>query len=151
MKTLFNKLWQYNDWANKSLIDSMSQQEVLLSGKSLQLLSHIMNAQLIWIERIKGIKPKLGVWDEHDLNTCRRLHQLASGQIKEEIENRESDWQEIIRYCNSLGQHFETQLDDILIHVFNHGTYHRAQIAQDLRINELAPIGTDYIVFARKN
>ena len=151
MKTFFNKLWQYNDWANLSLIDSMAQQEEVLPHKSLQLLSHIMNAQLIWIERIKGVISKHGVWDEHDLATCRKLHLLSSEQIQAEIENRKTDWQETILYSNSLGQHFETQLDDILLHVFNHGTYHRAQIAQALRINELTPLGTDYITFARKN
>ena len=86
MKTFFNKLWQYNDWANLSLIDSMAQQEEVLPHKSLQLLSHIMNAQLIWIERIKGVISKHGVWDEHDLATCRKLHLLSSEQIQAEIE-----------------------------------------------------------------
>ena len=40
-------------------------------------------------------------------------------------------------------------MEDILIQVFNHGTYHRAQVAKDLRGNGLAPVNTDYITYVR--
>jgi uncharacterized damage-inducible protein DinB len=149
METLLNKLWLYNDWANKSLINSLELRVTEIPGKSMHLLSHIMNAQIIWIDRITGTRSSVGVWDDHDLETCKNMHARASAQIKQEIENRESDQQQTIEYVNSRGLHFENQFDDILLHIFNHGTYHRAQIAQDLRINELDPIGTDYIAFVR--
>jgi len=149
MKTLFNKLWLYNDWANQSLMSSLEQQATAIPVKSLHLLSHIMNTQLIWLDRIRGIQPTLGVWDDHDLETCKSMHEQASAQLKQEIKNREPDFQQMIRYINTRGLHFENQLDDVLLHIFNHGTYHRAQIAQDLRINGSEPVTTDYIAFVR--
>lgn len=32
-------------------------------------------------------------------------------------------------YSNIKGEKFTSTLDDILIHVFNHSTYHRGQVA----------------------
>jgi uncharacterized damage-inducible protein DinB len=34
--------------------------------------------------------------------------------------------------------------------VFNHGTYHRAQVARDLRQHNLEPINTDFIFYVRQ-
>ncbi|WP_414711827.1 DinB family protein [Sphingobacterium sp. UBA1498] len=44
---------------------------------------------------------------------------------------------------------FHNKVNDILLHVFNHGTYHRAQIASEMRRNGVEPINTDYITFIR--
>ncbi|MFC3356180.1 DinB family protein [Sphingobacterium zeae] len=32
---------------------------------------------------------------------------------------------------------FHNKVNDILLHVFNHGTYHRAQIASEMRRNSV--------------
>ena len=56
---------------------------------------------------------------------------------------------EVITYSNSRGEAFETSVHDILIQVFNHGTYHRAQVARDLRQHLLTPVNTDYITYVR--
>lgn len=149
MEPLFNKLWLYNDWANKSLIHSIRLQTGDIPYKTMHLLSHIMNAQLVWMERIKGVQTSVGIWDDHDLDTCAKMHEKASAGIKEEIVDRTAELQQIIRYTSSKGIAFENQMDDILMQIFNHGTYHRGQIAQDLRINAMEPIGTDYIAFLR--
>lgn len=58
---------------------------------------------------------------------------------------------EIIVYANTKGEAFQTAIHDIMIQVFNHGTYHRAQIACNLRQGGLEPVNTDYITFVRQN
>jgi uncharacterized damage-inducible protein DinB len=55
----------------------------------------------------------------------------------------------VITYSNSRGEAFDTSVHDILIQVFNHGTYHRAQVARDLRQQLLTPVNTDYITYVR--
>ena len=55
-----------------------------------------------------------------------------------------------VAYTNSSGTAFETPLRDILTHVVNHGTHHRAQIALVLREAGIAPPATDYIYFVRE-
>jgi uncharacterized damage-inducible protein DinB len=61
------------------------------------------------------------------------------------------DFEKIISYKNSRGDAFENRLSDILAHVINHGTHHRAQIGQQLKSGGLEnlPI-TDYIFYIRE-
>lgn len=151
METLLNKLWKYNDWANTALIDSLLQQEQqqVIPTKSRVLLSHMMTTQTVWLDRIKGEKSSLGIWDQHELETCKQLHQQSSAQLKLQIDQHQTQLQQNIAYTNSQGKSYENELEDILLHIFNHATYHRGQIAQDLRLNGLEPLNTDYITFVR--
>lgn len=104
---------------------------------------------MIWLARIREIPVSVGVWDEHDLETCKKMHQQASAQIKSEIDSRITMLQQTVKYKTTKGVPYEDHIDDILLHLFNHGTYHRGQIAQDLRLNGFEPINTDYITFLR--
>ena len=45
----------------------------------------------------------------------------------------EDDFQKIIAYKNSKGDSYENQLEDILAHLINQPTHHRAQAGQQLK------------------
>jgi uncharacterized damage-inducible protein DinB len=57
-----------------------------------------------------------------------------------------------LQYRNIKGEEFSQPLHEILLHVFNHGTYHRGQLVTMLRAlgheGALPPI--DFIVWCRK-
>lgn len=53
-------------------------------------------------------------------------------------------------YNNIKGDAFEDSLYDILFHVINHSTHHRAQISKILRQHDIAPPVMDYIAYLRK-
>lgn len=150
MSSPIENLWSYNDWANKLVIKTMKSQKDVLPPHCLLLLSHIVNAQIIWLCRLNGQIPYLGVWDEHSLITCERYNNLASAGFGEKIKKYEDYGIHSIHYKNTKNDEFENSLEDILLHTFNHGTYHRAQIATEMRKNDLEPVSTDYIVFVRK-
>ncbi len=63
---------------------------------------------------------------------------------------REEDFEKIIDYKNTKGAAFENKLIDILGHVINHGTHHRAQAGVHLKYSgfDQLPL-TDFIVFMR--
>lgn len=85
------------------------------------------------------------VWQVHDLDTCgAMLAESGSGLATIDFTD-----ERIIKYSNSTGTVFETAVSDILLHVFNHGTYHRAQIAKEMKQHNIEPINTDYIQFVR--
>jgi uncharacterized damage-inducible protein DinB len=149
METSYYKLWQYNDWANRSLLSSLENQAGEIPYQTIHLLSHIMNAQSIWVSRIAGRHASVGVWDDHNLQSCRNMHEQASVLMGRATEKQGADLQQVIVYKNTKGIEFQSSLDDILLHIFTHGSYHRGQIAQDLRNHTLEPINTDYISFAR--
>jgi len=149
MSTPLVQLWLYNDWANNLLIENMKQEAEKMPSVCLRLFSHIMNAQLIWLYRLNGEQPPVGVWDEHSLFTCEQYHRLASSGFKEKVYADAAEIATIISYTNTKNEQFQNSFGDILLHVFNHGTYHRAQIASEMRRNGLDPINTDYISFVR--
>ena len=60
------------------------------------------------------------------------------------------DFQRMIAYKNSKGDSYENLLEDILAHLINHGTHHRAQIGQQLKLAGLENLpNTDYIFYIR--
>jgi uncharacterized damage-inducible protein DinB len=112
------------------------------------LFSHIVNAQTRWISRINGTTPSFGVWQLHDLETCRILLEESANGLTQ-LEQMENIGDQIIKYSTTTDVHFETSIADILLHVFNHGTYHRAQIAKEMKQHNIQPVSTDYIQFVR--
>ena len=145
----FEQLWQYNNWANEVLFKAFEAYGDRMPVPCLRLLSHIFNAQSTWLSRVNGEKPMVGLWDMHDLEACKKLHAETSEGIRTAIERHADDLDIKIEYANSRGQVFQNTLLDILFQVFNHATYHRGQIAMDMRINGLEPVNTDYINFVR--
>ncbi|MNK68965.1 DinB family protein [compost metagenome] len=146
--TMLQQFCSYNNWANSILLTALKEQADILPQSCINLFSHIMNAQTIWLYRINGEVPPVSVWQQHDLETCSRL--LAeSGQGLAAIENPDDESLPLVQYQNSTGKVFETSIPDILLHVFNHGTYHRAQIAKEMKLNGIDPVNTDYIQFVR--
>ena len=145
---MLQQFCSYNNWANSTLLAALKTHTGVLPQSCVNLFSHIMNAQMIWLYRINGQQPIVSVWQEHNLETCSAL--LAeSGQGLAAIENPEDHPLHLIQYRNSAGTAFETAVPDILLHVFNHGTYHRAQIAKEMKQHGIDPVNTDYIQFVR--
>lgn len=149
MKPLIEQLWSYNNWANEIIFNAAESYGDRMPDTCLRLLSHIVNGQSVWLNRMIGEQGSPGLWDIHDLKTCKKLHGETSGGLKSTIEKYAADQDAKITYTNSRGMTFQNTVLDILIQVFNHGTYHRAQIAMQMRINGLEPVNTDYINFVR--
>ena len=147
MKSFFKELFEYNFLCNRILIEKLQSHEGQVSEKTMQLLSHTLNAHQIWNSRITN-KPTLGVFDLHDLPNCLRLNQENTDLTYTILED--SDLMQNIFYNNSKGEAFCNPIRDILFHVINHSTYHRAQIASDMKQCNITPIISDYIFHKRK-
>ncbi|MDR6782978.1 putative damage-inducible protein DinB [Pedobacter africanus] len=145
---MLNQLRKYNNWANSLLLDALTANSSSLPESCISLFSHIVNAQTIWVCRIKGIVPEVSVWQLHDLELCKVLLENSANELSQ-IEYPEATESPIIKYTVSTGDYYETSVSDILIHVFNHGTYHRAQIAKEMKLYNVKPVNTDYIQFVR--
>lgn len=150
---MLQKLCAYNTWANSLVLDALTNastiQSITIPGNCITLLSHIANAQVIWISRIQGSLPSVTVWQEHDLDTCRVMLQQSAERLKEIVE-KDASLDRVITYKTFTGDPFENAVSDILLHVFNHGTYHRAQIAKEMKNYGIKPVNTDYIQFVRQ-
>lgn len=149
MESLLNKMLRYNDWANQKIFGQFLELGDNVPAASLHLLCHVMNAQTIWISRVTGVPTAVRTWDDHSLSVCMEMQRQAQEALQHCMES-EVNLERVIAYKTLNGLPFENSVYDILIHLFNHGTYHRAQIAQDMRKNGLEPVNTDYIAFVRE-
>jgi uncharacterized damage-inducible protein DinB len=146
---MLEQLWLYNNWANDILFKTFEGHGERMPASCLRLMSHIVDSQSNWLNRMTGEKQIVGLWDVHDLEACKKLYEDTSKGLKTLIDMHADDPYVTINYTNTQGRTFQNSLFDILFQVFNHGTYHRAQIAMEMRKNDLQPVNTDYINFVR--
>ncbi|MCB0265748.1 MAG: DinB family protein [Calditrichia bacterium] len=145
----FKKMFEYNFWANNRTIESLKS-ATSAPESSLLLLSHIFAAEEIWFSRLIGKHPETPVFPQFSLSECdMQLRQQHDIWVKYLADISVADLFKLITYRNSKGEPFTNTPTDILAHVINHGTYHRSQIALQLRQSGEVPAVTDYIFFKR--
>ena len=147
MEPFFHQLFDYNFYCNKKLIESCSGLKKV-PERTMQLFSHILNAHHIWNARLQESEAQYGVWDVHPIEKWEELHYENQRTSFELISNATS-FEKRISYRTTEGQLYTNSLQDILFHIINHSTHHRAQITNDLRASGLEPLPLDYIIYKR--
>jgi len=112
-------------------------------------MGHVVAAQFIWLHRIKGLPPPaLKLWDTYKLTDLVKLAEDAGKQWIEFVESTDNFNREL-SYTNYVGDPYVNNVESIMIHLVNHSTYHRGQVAMLLRENGLEPVNTDFITYDR--
>ena len=161
MKELLGQLAAYNSWANQKLIDCIQAlpEEVALkvvpsSFSSLQAtLLHMWDAESIWWQRMKlqeGVMaPSVNFKGTTRDVSAALLHQNRLWQTW--IGNATpAAIDHVFMYYNSKREPFKISINQMLVHVFNHGTYHRGQMVNMLRqsgVQKIPP--TDFVLWTR--
>ena len=151
MKSYFIRLFNYDQFANKQITDLILKNGQ--AGKPVQLMAHLLAAQQIWLNRCKGLPaPGGALWPDWQAETFNAIidsnHQAWITYLDE---LQPDDFNADVVYKNSRGDSFQTRLDDVLAHLINHGTHHRAQAGQQLKLNGLQQLpSTDYIFYVRE-
>ena len=145
----------YDEWANREVLNAIREAGAEHSGgststgankRSLQLMSHILAAELVWLERLKQQPQSLPVWPEPDLAQCEAQAAKLGGQWMEFLDLiTAGDVSQSISYKNSKGEEWTSTIVDILTHVVLHSAYHRGQIASHMRVSGQSPAYTDFI------
>ncbi|HYK75356.1 MAG TPA: DinB family protein [Daejeonella sp.] len=140
-------LIKYTQLADQRVMDIFLQ-----AGQSMteaeKLFSHILNAQHIWMKRIMQEPAEYGAWQLHTPQVFKEIHQDNSRLIQEVHANFAPNLE--VTYRNSEGNLYTGIVADILFHVINHSTYHRAQIATLFKCYGLTPPVTDFIIMRRE-
>lgn len=151
MKELLLELHRYNIWANGRVANALSQMSEQTPERTLVLFSHILNAQTIWYARLTYQIPPYKVFQVHDVQTCLDIAETSSAQLLIWLDQLPEDHLDTIyTYTNTKGKTFTNTVQQITTHIVNHSTYHRAQIATDMRQHGFEPVVTDYIAYARE-
>ena len=143
------RLIDHLEWADERVLGSLRDCRTPLPA-AINLYSHVLGAEHAWITRINGTPPTVAIWPEVTLDECEiiarknvaALHELLAGLAPDDLDRE-------ITYRNSAGVEFTTGLQDILLHVALHGSYHRGQVAALLRSAGDTPSPTDYIQWVR--
>ncbi|WP_428331458.1 DinB family protein [Mucilaginibacter sp.] len=150
MKAHFTKLINFDHYANKRIIDT-----IIKAGepiKALRLMGHLLAAQQIWLSRCKSQPPTGTVlWPDLPVSVLTDLADQNHQNWSTYLDGLQpADFYKVISYKNMKGDNFENKLSDILTHVINHGTHHRAQAGQQLKLNGFEDLpNTDYIFYLR--
>jgi len=148
MKKYFLKLYQFNAWANKRVLGTMTNQRVN-DQKILSIMGHVVAAQFLWLNRIRGLPaPAVKLWDDYDLDQLNAMAAEA-GRLWLEFVEKTDDFDRELEYNNYVGDPYVNNVETIMIHLVNHASYHRGQIALLLRQQGFEPINTDLITYDR--
>ena len=149
MKDHFTRLFQHLEWADTRVLESLRSAQYP-QERSLELYSHILGSEHTWLSRIYGTAKRVDVWPVLTLDECEQLSTENVATFSDLVSRLTADLLEKpITYRNSAGEQYTSSVEDILTHVAMHGSYHRGQVAQAMRLAGLEPIETDFIVFQR--
>ena len=149
MRTPLQKLFEHIAWADDQVLRALRDAPGSES-RALSYFAHILGAESVWLARVRGEPPRLAVWPTLSLDECAEMvaeHRVAFVSVVADADAR--TLQRDVSYVNSAGRAFTSTLEDILIHVALHGTYHRGQVSIFMRDSGGVPAPTDYIAMAR--
>ena len=162
MKELLQQLATYNIWATQRILEVIlalpeekQKQELPSSFKSLyHTVLHIWTAENVWWQRMKLQERIISPFD----NFKGTMEELAN-----ELLQQNHQWQEwvlhatdaaldhVFQYQTFQKEQFKQPIYQMLLHVFNHGTYHRGQLINMLRQMGVEKLpDTDFIIWSRK-
>jgi uncharacterized damage-inducible protein DinB len=161
MKQLLQQYAAYNLWANKRITETAQQlpdelinKEIVSSFPSVyKTLLHLMEVENIWWERLK-LNAHADIPDEiftgNFSDVTDKLLQLSLQWSDWVQQANDNDIATVFAYRNSMKQDFDQPVFEMLVHLFNHQTFHRGQLMtmfRQLGVQKILP--TDFIVFSR--
>ncbi|HVF97503.1 MAG TPA: DinB family protein [Flavisolibacter sp.] len=162
MKEVFVQYAAYNLWANTQLLnlvetlpEEQQQKEIRSSFPGLfKTVLHLLDAESIWWQRLK-LQERIVRPGETFSGNFAELSLQVQQQNRlwaEWINNAtEHGFQHEFIYRNLKGERFKQPVYQMLLHLFNHGTYHRGQLVTLLRQVGIEKIpATDFILWSRK-
>lgn len=144
MKKLLQQYAAYNKWANEeltqlilSLSEEQQRKEVTSSFNGLhKTIFHLWDAESIWWQRMTLQEMVTRPSDNRHTTTLDVVNGLLnqSGQWEEWVMGAsEVSLHEVFLYQTSNKEQHELPVYQMLLHLFNHGSYHRGQLVTILR------------------
>jgi uncharacterized damage-inducible protein DinB len=150
MKDHFIRMFEYDRYANHIILDTIG--KVNNPDKPVKLMAHLLAARQVWLKRCQGVPAIVGaLWPDWPAETLAGIIDANSNQWIEFLQGLQpADLEKFITSKTSRGDTFQDKMIDVLGHVINHGTHHRAQAGQHLIAAGIETLpNTDYIFYIR--
>ena len=152
-------LYDYNEWANNRLLKTASalspEQFSSPAGASWgsieASLAHILAAQVNWLLRWRTGGNRQATTEVQAIAGIDKMREQFDGShaaLREFIAGLSEDrLHDTIAFTDSRGNSYESVLWQLMLHVANHGTYHRGEVAMGLSALDHSPGDLDYRYF----
>jgi len=154
-------LYEYNAWANRRAMEAASalnkeqfNQKLGSSFSSVRdTLAHVFGVEWLWLERFQGRSPS-AIPDDANYAEIQKLKEswmafeprllnFARGLKQEDLDR-------VMEYKTMKFGVYRNPLWQSMLHLVNHGTYHRGQVTTMLRQLGAQPLLTDLMHFYRE-
>ena len=120
-------------------------------GRAVSIFAHIVAIEHAWLARFEQRTAEHAQWPEWSLeaasalatSSAAGLHSIATAAGSEGLNDP-------ITYRTRTGAEGQNALWEILMHIVQHGTYHRGQIALLVREGGGVPASTDFSTYLRE-
>ena len=144
MKELLEQYSAYHIWANRLLMDcilelpqDLQEKEIPSSFPSFRkTLLHMLAAEWAWWKRVTSDEPAIESVEQFtgSLEGLCSVLQKQSFLWNESLSKKTvAELEEMVTYKHGSGKTYTMPLYQIVLHVHNHGTYHRGQLVTMLR------------------
>ena len=149
-------LFTYGRWATAKTLESSDVLDAAEFAKAIGgsfgsvqgTLAHLYGADWVWLERFHGRSPSAlpGAESLTSVSTIRERWEPVHRGLQKFVESlAPARLGEPLTYVNFAGQTWTYPIGEALVHVANHGTYHRGQVATLLRQLGKKAASTDYL------
>lgn len=150
---------EFMKWADEimlaALLNVPSDRVTAATGSSfksmLDTLSHVYLAELVWFKRIHGEPKRLAELESppDPSALAKASADLHKSWLDWAASMGPEDWPGPFKFRSSAGVESTMSYWQIVMHVVNHGSYHRGQFATMLRQAGIVPPATDLIIYYR--
>ena len=148
------RLIDYNEWADGRIlaaIEGMADAELARPaaayfGSLAENLRHTLVAQQLWLARWTGV-PGPGLEDRPS-GPWRAAYAASHTALRAFVATlTDADTERVVSYVDSKGRARSQRLDQLVVHLVNHGTAHRAETGLLLERAGRSPGDLNYLYF----
>ena len=161
MKEILVQYALYNLWANQQFVtilhnmdSELADREITSSFKTIKhTLRHLKDVEWIWWQRMKLVESIIVEDKEQTLEEIGKdLLQYSQQWVDWVEKSTVAAFEHEFVYRNNKKEQFKQPTFQMLIHLFNHQTYHRGQMVVLLRQLGVEKFtSTDFITWSRKH
>jgi uncharacterized damage-inducible protein DinB len=150
-KMNYIKQFEFEYWSNTMILHSLKSLKEN-DEKAMKLFSHLLSSHSMWLSRVTKTEITCTLFQERTLAECETLmNENLLGWKKYLTNKTEADLAEVIEFMAAWETNpskRKMRIDDAIIHIINHSSYHRGQLVLSIKgkVDEL-PLST-YIIYA---
>ena len=152
------QMYDYNDWANRRYLavavglppGQLFHDYAQSWGSVYKVLAHVLNSEWIWLQRWQGVSPKAfpAEADSPTVDALRLRWSNHEGEMRRFIATQTpSSLMRDVPYTTTKGVSYTLKLWQMMVHVCNHGTHHRGELAAMFAMQGIPHPEEDWLLY----